>query len=236
MAHQMMSTLFKLKEKAIAAGNPSIIVEAGHFYGDHGVDDGVLEGVQYAMGIIEYMQNDVSLKRMLFIDDVGNHGDGEQVVDNIRYGIAAIASLGFVPDQIILETQLVPSSRIALSDLITDGKVKSQKIKVDFARDHNASSYGFRDMLKDGWLPLTGKAGIQDHPSCSLIDAVLYKQKLEVHGGAVTVLTERGTHQQQRATRTILAAMGLVNPNVLVAYVASPGNTVELDYWGDEHE
>lgn len=214
-----MQSLSWVAEKAEVAGNPSIVVEAGHFYANREPDAEVETGTLLGVGVLGFLgQIGAETSTMVFVDDLVNKpeelsGSPNQVF--IQAGLNMIANLGFKPKSIVYESQLIAKGGKIISQLERTNKTKVHKDRL---------------MLKKGWVPLTGKNGDSTIPSCQTLDAALYEQKISEHGGAITVL-ERSYAQQQHQTKLVLEAMGIINPNILV--LLFEGEDVDIEYWGD---
>lgn len=222
MKHQLFTTLFKMVEVAETVGKPSIGVEAGHFYANQEPNTEVEAGVLLGVSILGFLeQAEIKTSAMVFIDDVVNKPEEslappEQIY--IQSGLGKIATMGFKPDLIVCESALIPRGDEIIRQLKMGGKTKE---------------YKDRTMLKNGWVPLTGKNGKSTLPSCQTLDAALYEKKISEHGGAVTVL-EKSYARQQQQTKLVLEAMGIINPNILV--LLFEGENVDIEYWGTKSE
>lgn len=215
----MIATLCKVVEAAERIGNPSIAVEAGHFYANKEPDAEVETGILLGVGVLGFLEQiGAETSTMVFVDDLVNKpeelsGPPNQIF--IQAGLNMIANLGFKPKSIVYESQLIAKG----------GEIISQLERTDKTRVHKD-----RLMLKNGWVPLTGKNGDSTIPSCQALDAALYEQKISEHGGAITIL-EKSYARQQRQTKLILEAVGIINPNILV--LLFDGQDVGIEYWGN---
>jgi hypothetical protein len=222
MKHQLISTLYKIVEIAETIGKPPIVVEAGHFYANREPDANVEVGALLGVGVLGFLeQAGIKTSAMVFVDDLVNRpeelpGSLEQIY--IQSGLDKIATTGFKPSLIVNESSLIPRGDEIIRQLEIGGKTKENK---------------GRTMLKNGWVPLTGKNGKSTLPSCQTLDAALYEQKISDHGGAVTVL-EKSYARQQQQTKLVLEAMGVINPNILV--LLFEGEDVDIEYWGTKYE
>lgn len=219
MKHLLMQSLFRVAEKAEAVGKPSIVVEAGHFYANREPDAEVETGTLLGVGVLGFLEQiGAETSTIVFVDDLVNKpeelsGPPNQIF--IQAGLDMIANLGFKPKSIVYESQLIAEGGKIISQLELTDKTKVYKNRL---------------MLKNGWVPLTGKNGDSTIPSCQALDAALYEQKISEHGGAITVL-ERSYARQQQQTKLVLEAVGIINPNILV--LLFDGQDVGIEYWGN---
>lgn len=214
MAEKLTKYLSQLVEKA----DGLVVVEAGHFYAEEGVDDQVLAGVQVAANLLQLMVDFFSLKpdQMLLVDDIGEKIEPFM----IQAAIANLIQFGFEPEYVIYESQLVNKGKEVIESLKQKG----------LAKDHQG-----RARLKQGWIPLQGKAGIADYPACEVLDTVLYQQKLSQWAGAVTILPHGYQEQQQKTKKVLQALSNIQKPNVLVVYHNKSAEVTDIGYWG-QHE
>lgn len=220
--------LIRAVDQVYQSAGGSVVLEAAHFYVQDGVTDEVLAGAQVAFDLIGLMSeiHGMSPTKMLFIDDVINKKEemgfgvhfGEVLHSSIVPGaIGILSSIGYMPDQVVMESDLIGTGNSHIQDLLRRG----------LAKPHNGLA-----VLKDGWIRLQGKAGDQSIPSCEMLDATLYTQKLRSHGGAITVLPS-GYQAQQGKTRSVLHALsGVQRPNVLVIYHNKKAEISQIEYWG----
>lgn len=206
----------------------SVVLEAAHFYVQDGVTDEVLAGAQVALDLIGLMSeiHGLSPTKMLFIDDLVNKKEemgfgvsfGEVLHSSIVPGaIGILSSVGYTPDQVVMESDLIGSGNKYIQDLLGRG----------LAKPHSGLA-----MLKNGWIRLQGKAGDQSIPACETLDATLYVHKLSSYSGAITVLPN-GYQAQQEKTRAVLHAIsGVQRPNVLVIYHNKKAEISQTEYWG----
>lgn len=220
--------LIQAVDQVCQTAGGSVVLEAAHFYVQDGLTDGVLAGAQVAFDLIELMTtiHGLSPIKMLFIDDVvnkkaemGSGVDFGQIIHStiVPGAIGILSNMGYIPDQVVMESDLIGPGNSYIQDLLNRGLAKSYKGLV---------------MLKNPWIRLQGKAGDQSIPACETLDATLYAQKLSSYGGAITVLPN-GYQAQQSKTRSVLHAIsGVWKPNVLVIYHNNKVEISEMEYWG----
>ena len=206
----------------------SVVMEAAHFYVQDGLSEGVYAGTKVALDLIQLMTgfNGVNPAKMLFIDDVINKK--EEMAQGVNFGqimhstivpgaIEMLSNLGYPPDVVVMESDLIDQGNSNIQYLLSRG----------LAKTHNGLA-----MLKSGWVRLQGKAGDQSIPSCEVLDATLYTQKLWSYGGAITILPH-GYQAQQSKTKSILHAItGTHKQNVLVIYHNKNAEISDTEYWG----
>lgn len=191
-----------------------VVIESAHFYAEGGLDSLALLGAQIAIDLANVMTGwGTQVEHMLFVDDIGNIG----VEPDIAHELAVLAEHEYYPFWVVYESSLVGAGQALIDQLVQGGKTK----------EHNG-----RLKLKYGFFPIEGKAGKSDHPSCEVLDAVLYTQKLQTATGAVTVLPE-SYFEQQTKTRKILQAVGVLTPRVLVVCHDHHGSITKTQYWGE---
>ena len=220
--------LIKQVDKVCQITGGSVVLEAAHFYVQDGLNEQALVGARVALDLIELMTcfNGINPMKMLFVDDVVNKkaemnpavSFGQIIHSTVVPGaIAILGNMGYLPDSIVMESDLINQGNNNIQDLLSRGLAKTHK--------------GLA-MLKTGWIRLQGKAGDASIPSCETLDATLYTRKLGSYGGAITVLPN-GYQVQQGKTRSVLQAISEVHkPNVLVVYHNKKAEIVDMDYWG----
>lgn len=223
-----VSELTKHLDAVVQRSGGSIVLEAGHFYVKGGLDAGAIAGAQVAVQILGLLESMWGMRAttMLFVDDVINKESevgggmewGQIVQSTIVPGaIATLQMMGFPPDQVVMESELIGVGQSGIARLIEKGLAKADK-GTGWAK------------LKDGWVPLQGKAGMSI-PSCQMLDACLYDRKLGMYGGAITVLPANYRDQQIQTRKIVQAITGVNKPNVLVLYQSVRGDVVP-EYWG----
>jgi len=208
--------LIKQMDKVYQKAGGLMVVEAAHFYAEKGVDDQALAGACVAANLLPLLVGffDVQPEQMLLVDDIGMKIEPFM----IQAAVANLIQYGFEPKHVIYESDLMKKGEELIIGLKEKGLTK----------DHQG-----RARLKQGWIPLQGKAGITNYPSCEVLDAVLYQQKLSEWGGAITVLPH-GYQEQQGKTKTIFQAVtGIKTPNILVFYHNKESEVIDVDYWGE---
>lgn len=202
------------KELKQVSGGGSVVIESAHFYAERGLDWLALLGAQIAIDLANVLTGwGAEVEQILFVDDIGNIG----IEPAITHELAVLAEHGYCPSWVVYESSLVGGGQALIDQLVQSGKTK----------EHSG-----RLKLKDGFFPIQGKAGKSDHPSCEVLDAVLYQQKMQAATGAVTVLPE-SYFEQQTKTRKILQAIGVLTPNVLVVCHDHSGSITKTQYWGE---
>lgn len=220
--------LIKVVDQVYQTAGGSVVLEAAHFYVQDGLTDEVLAGAQVAFDLIELMtgMHGFTPTKMLFIDDVinkkeemGAGADFGQIIHStiVPGAIGILSNMGYIPEQVVMESDLIGPGNSHIQDLLSRGLAKPHKGLV---------------MLKNPWIRLQGKAGDQSIPACETLDATLYSRKLSTYGGAITVLPN-GYQAQQSKTRSVLHAIsGVWKPNVLVIYHNKKAEISEVEYWG----
>ncbi len=215
MAEKLTPYLNSLIEKS----GGSLVVEAGHFYAEKGVDEEVLAGVQTAASLLQLAISFFNIKpdQMVLVDDIGVAIQPFMV----QAAVANFIRFGFEQNNVVYESGLVSDGNVAIANL------KAKRL----TKEHKG-----RERLKKGWIPLQGKAGIAEHPACEVLDAVLYQRKLNQWGGAITVLPQ-GYQEQQQKTKIIFQAITDIQmPNALVVYHDKQAEVTEIDYWGENEK
>jgi hypothetical protein len=189
----------------------NVIIEAGHIYTHEtpGLEHTV--GAEMGAKAVEFAQSlGCDVEKWLFIDNYNPQFEGKPIVlDETGYK-EQIAKLGFMPDKTLYEADMVEAAK----DFI--GFLKSK---------------GYAGRSTDGKSIMLFKKKIRLYDvnegkySCSLLDACLYKLKLESADGAITVLDKFYT-PQQKATMTILKKMGICTENIAPFYYSTPGGVV----------
>lgn len=205
-------------------------VEACHFYASQATDLGELkESAKVANEILTHLEQknlSVKVERSLFIDDLSNKQHIEDLLqEKIPYAfpmaniVNIVKQAGYQPNHIILESSKIPKAQKLLEELRTKGLTKlDQQGKV---------------RLKSQWIALTGKAGHPSCPSCPLLDAAFYLDKLAKADIAITILP-KNYKSQQAQTKEILRAVGLEKSLIVVVYFDPKNSEIQtLDYWGD---
>ncbi|MFH1506602.1 MAG: hypothetical protein ABIE94_06495 [archaeon] len=172
---------------------PSIIVEAGHIYTDE------QPGLEHKIGAMcgNLLSNYLELfgaeiKKWLFIDNYNPHfGNKPQDLDVESY-IASLSGLGFAPDEVVYEADLVEKAKEIIGYL--------EK------KSYTSPYHNGKTVLQKGKILLYDPEN--EKYMCSLLDACLYMEKLEVADGCVTILDQQYT-SQQKGTLTILKKIGV---------------------------
>lgn len=214
--------------------NGKVSIEAAHIYCDQDLDLRELRRELTLASVIAWdttklinRETSAEAEKILFVDDLSpertklllNNQIIEPPVLFIHKLKKYLSASGFSPDKVILESEQIPTARILLEKLIEKDKVKSNR--------------SGKLMLKSGWIPLTGKSGNLNCPSCSLLDAALYQSKLTACDVTITILPEKYKSQQNQV-RAILAELGFVKPKIIVIYFSLQTLTVNyVDYWGN---
>lgn len=188
-----------------------IIVEAGHIYTNelHGQDQE--SGVAFG-GVISDLFNNLgyNTEKWLFIDDYNPQFANKPIILNEKKYISFLKKHNFSPDKIVHESEMV----------------KVAKGELEFLIKHNFVSEGYNDKklyLTKGNILLFDPS--TDIYSCSLLDACLYKQKLEQSDVCITVLDKKWTKQQQN-TKQVVKKMGY-NPEKVVGVFYSNNSSYE---------
>lgn len=185
-------------------------------------------------GLLE--QQDISVQRVLFQDDVPLHlrtrgrvlhGD-DSGRNALFLGIPRhqVQEYGFTPLTIIEESSLLTDAENAIRALIAAG---------DSSETHRVSSSNkvwYKDGEKDRSISLRGYGKDPDFPSCEVLDFCAYRRKLEGNSTAVTVLPAHYRNQQERV-RQLFTMLGQ-QPPVVVVYFDEDGRVVQSDSWNPE--
>lgn len=185
------------------------LVEAGHFYADREVGVEQKIGIEVGMAAISALEEmGLEVAPCILVDDY-NASDLKT-----ESNLLAIQEMGFIPEVTYREKDSLAKALAIIETLESEGKVKTKK------------SDGSKN-LKNPWLRLVEGNG---KLSCAILDAALYVQKHEEHGGiCVTVLPE-SYKKQQEATRAILATAGYQMPILNVYFNMEGEISVNFDF------
>lgn len=209
--------LEKISEYTKSAGN--VVVEAAHIYADQEPNGEHSAGAIVASKVLQRVYS--STQRLLFIDDF----HPQQFLLNVDSYHAWLASYGFVVDQTVFESELVPEAHLLLAKI---KDVVVSKKKLSYSKD-NSSSVGL--WTPRGKVPLITQGG---KPSCYLLDAALYTKKAGIGDLALTILPESYLDQQLK-TLAVLRRVG--HTSLIINMFFDPLNPLEnlsVQFYGDE--
>lgn len=189
------------------SGHKTASVEAGHFYANETIGHEQEIGVEVGKAVLEVL-SEIGIKATtcLLIDDYHAHDTGGIIEGNVKQ----LGKLGFVPEMVFSEKRMISEAWGILGDLTKLGKVKDK-------RDG-------RRFLKDGWIHLADTI----YPTCSLMDAALYKTKHGMFSGVCVTVLPGSYIDQQEKTKQILKSAGLKIP-ILNVFFNSEGK-VSLEF------
>ncbi len=194
------------------------VVECGHFYTGKPFDEGQEFGVGIGLNIAQQLEvAGLTVEKWLFVDDF--HGAATEYSAEI----GQLANWSFEPNKIVSEAEqtglaLVLHDLLRLRGVIEPGQIDLPWWQGGVRLIYNHSQY--------------------TNPSCELIDASLYIEKLGPNKDrlCVTVLPDFYKEQQEK-TRKILRAYGLFKPLIMVIYFdVESGILTEINNWWEEGE
>jgi thioesterase domain-containing protein len=197
MTLQVESTIDEKLESLKKA--KSIIIEAAHIYTDNQSNwEQQLKDAQLAAEITQLLQEKgKKVTSMLFVDDL----HPKEHTLNLKNFLSEITLAGFEPDEIVNETSIVPKAR----------KLVRKLLERNLARRKNDNSvYLKKGKRKIGLVTKEGK------PTCNLLDATLYIQKLQKAEGTITILPRDWQKQQEKAIKVANAALPDTNTQLKI--------------------
>lgn len=202
MKEELLEKMLKYTKSA-----ENVVVEASHIYADQEPNGEHSAGAIVASKVLQRVYS--SAQRLLFIDDF----HPQRFLLNVDSYHAWLASYGFVVDQTVFESELVPEARL-LRAIIEEAVPK----KVSYSKD-NSSSVGL--WTPRGKVPLITQDG---KPSCYLLDAALYIKKAGIGDLAITILPESYLDQQLK-TLAVLRRVG--HSSQIINMFFDPRNPLE---------
>ncbi len=166
----------------------SIIVEAGHIYTNEHPTLEHQVGARWGNMLSNYLALfGAETTKWLFIDNYNPQFEEKPQDLQIADYVGLLSQLGFAPDKVVYEADLVEHAKEVVSYLQKQG----------YAGEHHNG----KTILHKGNILLYDPE--HEKYMCSLLDACLYLQKLEQADGCITVLDEQYA-SQQKGTLTIL--------------------------------
>jgi hypothetical protein len=189
----------------------SVVLEAAHIYADKQPNCEQQKGAVLAAAV--YSGVGIPAIRTLLIDD---YNVSEKTLDINAY-LVWLTDHGYAPDEVIMETDLVPAAHELLEEI--RDTVPAKKL----------STPKYDPWQKNGALGLwtsVGKVSLLTtggRPSCALLDAALYLRKSQLAPICLTVLPQEYSTQQV-ATHAILKRISKSVP-VVNLYFNPAGET-----------
>jgi len=214
-----------LQLKFPANGRKSnIIVEAGHIYTN---EQPALEhevGATWGNLLSSYLALfGAETEKWLFIDNYNPQFEEKPQDLDIPGYVSSLSQLGFVPDKVVYEADLVEHAQDIVAYL---------------------QKHGYAGQHQNGETVLhKGKILLYDPETekymCSLLDACLYLQKLEQADGCITVLDQQYS-AQQKGTLAILKKLGADTTTVFPFFYSTPNSHTHAsvdssNVYGNEH-
>lgn len=205
----------------------SVLVEAGHIYTNQVPNNTHFMGAKYGVLIGKYLEaQGVPVKKMLFIDDYNpKFGPKTSTQLNIEKYIKSLKEIGYVPDEVIFESELVPKAKEIIAALHDNGHTKEKTNELVLRKNGDKKAKEVR--LFTNW-------GGVEKISCAVLDASLYSIKNGQADTTFTILDNSGFYvNQQKYTGFILnkmAKVGLAIPNIYALFHSPEGPSSELSY------
>lgn len=193
------------------------LVEAGHIYAGLQPEATEVMGLEIGSHITSVLSElGMNVSTMLFVDDYNRVGD---IDSTIRSSISSGHDLGFFPEQIVLEKDLVLRAEELIVKLSGTGATVTRKSRVRFLVGRS----------KDGRYDYFIDLKVGPKYTCEVLDAALYLEKAEKtnNGLLVTVLPD-GYKGQQKRTKELVRAVGC-NAPILNVYYDKTGK-IEVDF------
>ena len=188
-----------------------VVVEAAHIYADKKPGLEQQKGAQIAAQLCEGLN--VPSIRMLLIDDFNVT---TRSLDTNEY-LSWLSDQGYIPDEIVMESELVPAAMRLLQEL--KDTVPAKKLVVP-KYDPWQRSRALGLWTRVGKVPLLTTGG---RPSCALLDASFYLQKSQKGLVSLTVLPQEYS-PQQAATMAILERVNKPVPVVNLYFQPNNGH------------
>ncbi|MBS3134459.1 hypothetical protein J4214_04480 [Candidatus Woesearchaeota archaeon] len=188
----------------------NIAIEAGHIYTN---ENPALEhqvGVALGNLLSDYLALfGAKVEKWLFIDNYNPQFEEKPQDLDITGYISLLSQLGFTPDKIVYEANLVEHAKEIITYLQKNGYASLH---------HNGKTILHKEKI------LLYDPGSEKY-MCALLDACLYLQKLKQADGCITVLDQQYA-AQQKGTLTILKKLGADTTTIFpFFYTASNSKT-----------
>ncbi|MDO8582936.1 MAG: hypothetical protein Q7R51_00210 [bacterium] len=218
--------------------SPMIDVEGVQYYAisrDHDQLPDIITGTKISKKIASTLQmKGFSIRRSVFFDDVeferANQARASRtfaIINHLNVIDHAIEDSGWEAEKTYYESRYEYPAKDLIARIKGAAK-DSPSIRI--SADGKRVLY-YEDNKRKS-IKLLGKDRDQDYPSCEVLDACVYEDKLS--GGvdaAITVLPESYRDQQNRVKK-LFEIIGKVPP-VLTVFFKPDGKIVEIDQWSD---
>ncbi len=211
-----MKEIIQNIQEYIGSAN-AVVLEAAHIYADKQPHLEQQKGAVLATAVNAGLG--IPTIRTLLIDD---YNITEKTLDINAY-LVWLTDHGYAPDEVIMESDLVPAAHELLEEI--KDRVPAKKLSTS-KHDPWQSNGALGLWTPVGKVPLLTSVG---RPSCALLDASLYLRKSQLAQACLTILPQEYS-SQQIATHAILKRINKSVPVVNLYFNSNNGNEQFVAY------